>query len=502
MRLPLYARILLWFTLNVAIIGAALALVMRAQLRHGLDSFIGSFVAAKLQAEGERIYQQLSTTPREQWDDLMREVETTHGVRAALMRGTSEHLAGTKLTLPESVSNDPLLRTARGPRPGQGPEGNRPPPPRDGPGPDGLPGGPPRETRPADNLVPTQYGKLLARAGDPAQYWAIIMVPPPRGFSSGPRQPISYVIAADSIFNRGLLFDVRPWLIGIGAALGFSALFWFPFVRGITARIKETMRATEQMAQGKFDARVKENRSDELGRLAAGVNRMAQQLDGYVTGQRRFTGDIAHELCSPISRMQAALGILESRAGDEKQQRYMATLSDELQHMSHLVQELLQFSKASLHRDLTLATVPLADLAHEVAARESSGWPDHAVQIEIADDLQVRVEPELFARALGNVIRNALRYAGGAGPIIIAAAPRDGVVAITISDQGPGVPPESLPKLFDAFFRPDADRAREHGGAGLGLAIVKSGIAACRGTVTAANREPHGLVITMTLSAA
>jgi two-component system sensor histidine kinase CpxA len=340
--------------------------------------------------------------------------------------------------------------------------------------------------------------KVLVFAGEPERYWAAVLMPP-QIVTQGPPRPLMYVITTRSIFTNGLLFDAQPWLIGMGAALGFSALLWLPMVRGITGKIKETMRATEQMAQGKFDIRIKENRSDELGRLAAGVNRMAQQLDGYVTGQRRFTGDIAHELCSPISRMQAALGILEARAGDEKQQRHIATLNDELQHMSHLVQELLQFSKASLHRDLTFYDMNLADLAHEIANRESQGYPGDAVQVQIPDDLLVRAEPELLSRALGNVIRNALRYAGEAGPVLLTAAAQEDRVVINISDEGPGVPPEALPKLFDAFFRPDAYRGREHGGAGLGLAIVKSAVEACHGTVSVSNRVPSGLEITLVL---
>ncbi len=508
MRLPLYARILLWFLLNVAVIGVAMGLVMRAQLRHGLDSFIGSFISAKLQAEGERMFQRLSATPQAQWDELVREVESAHGVRAALLRGPSEYLAGTKLTLPESLTNDLILRAARGP----GPQGNRPPPPpRDGGphsgpeeeprGPEDFRDGPPRPSPPAASLMPSQYGKLLARAGDPEQYWAVIMVPPPRAAGAGPRQPIVYVINTGSIFTGGLLFDAKPWLIGIGAALGFSALLWLPVVRGITGKVKETMRATEQMAQGKFDVRVKENRSDELGRLAQAVNSMAQQLDGYVTGQRRFTGDIAHELCSPISRMQAALGILETRAADDKQRRYVETLSEELQQMSHLVQELLQFSKASLHRELTISDVNLSGLVHEVAAREGTGYPDNAVQIEIPDDVTVRAEPDLLARALGNVIRNALDYAGDSGPVLVSAVPGGHRTIVTVSDDGPGVPDDALPRLFEAFFRPDTDRSRDHGGTGLGLAIVKSGVEACGGQVAAANRQPHGLEIRLTFPA-
>jgi two-component system sensor histidine kinase CpxA len=351
-------------------------------------------------------------------------------------------------------------------------------------------------------VIPSQYGKVFLRAGSPEQYWAVIMLPPPAGYAPRPPAPLLFVIATSSIFTGGLLFDIRPWLIGIGAALGVSAVLWLPMVRGITGKVKETMNATEQMAVGKFDVRVKENRGDELGRLAHAVNSMAQQLDGYVTGQRRFTGDIAHELCSPISRMQAALGILEVRATGEKERQYVETLNEELQHMSHLVQELLQFSKASLHRELVFRDLPLAGLVYDVTARESGGYPENSVIVDVDEDLTVKAEPELLARALANVIRNALRYAGEDGPVTVAAILHDGHITITVSDQGPGVPPEALPKLFDAFFRPDTARNREQGGAGLGLAIVKSSIEACRGKISASNGEPRGLRIAMTLPSA
>ncbi len=526
MRLPLYSRILLWFLLNVTVIGAALGLVMRAQLHAGLDTFMGSLVSANLQAAGETMYQRLSSIPQSQWGEAVHNLESSYGVTASLMRGPAMPLAGTTLTLPESLKKEIQMRQDRrrpegrgeGPQPpppprgrddepeagpGEDPEFGPPPPPgrRDG-NPDDSREGPPRQNRNRSQVIPSQYGKVFMRAGSPEQYWAVIMLPPPAGYAPRPPAPLLFVIATSSIFSGGLLFDIRPWLIGIGAALGVSAILWLPMVRGITGKVKETMNATEQMALGKFDVRVKENRSDELGRLAHAVNSMAQQLDGYVTGQRRFTGDIAHELCSPISRMQAALGILEVRATGEKERQYVETLSEELQHMGHLVQELLQFSKASLHRELVFHDLPLAGLVYDVTARESGGYPENSVIVEIDEDLTVKAEPELLSRALANVIRNALRYAGEDGPVTVAATSHDGLITITVSDHGPGVPPEALPKLFDAFFRPDTARNREQGGAGLGLAIVKSAIEACRGRISASNAEPRGLRIAMTLASA
>ena len=109
----------------------------------------------------------------------------------------------------------------------------------------------------------------------------------------------------------GLFFDYKPWVaVGLGAVL-FSAVLWAPLVRGITRSIAQMTHTTRQIAEGRFDARTREGRRDELGLLGQSINRMAARLAGFVTGQKRFLGDIAHELCSPLARIQVALGILE-----------------------------------------------------------------------------------------------------------------------------------------------------------------------------------------------
>jgi len=122
--------------------------------------------------------------------------------------------------------------------------------------------------------------------------------------------------------------------------------------------------------------------------------------------------------------------------------------------------------------------------------------------MEIDPALEVMAEPGLLARAIGNVIRNSIRYAGEAGSIVLSAVPRDGNVQLSITDSGPGVPPEALHRLFDPFFRPESARTREGGGTGLGLAIVKSCVEACGGAVAVRNSKPRGLQVEITLARA
>jgi two-component system sensor histidine kinase CpxA len=121
------------------------------------------------------------------------------------------------------------------------------------------------------------------------------------------------------------------------------------------------------------------------------------------------------------------------------------------------------------------------------------------MEIQIPGTLQALAAPGLLGRAVANLIRNAVRYAGEAGPIEVRAESREGTVFLMVSDSGPGVPEETLPKLFDPFYRLDVSRSRDTGGVGLGLAIVKTCVEACGGSVMARNRAPSGLQVEITL---
>src|SRR5262249_33675239 len=156
------------------------------------------------------------------------------------------------------------------------------------------------------------------------------------------------LIRSETIFNSALFLDWRLWIGMVLGVIAVSVACWLPFIRGLTRAIAQMDRATAQIAEGHFEAQGAGNRGDELGAIRAQINRVAGRLDSFVKNQKRFLGDIAHELCAPIARVQFALGILEQKAGDE-QRAHVATLHEEVQEMSALVNELLSFSKAGLN---------------------------------------------------------------------------------------------------------------------------------------------------------
>jgi two-component system, OmpR family, sensor histidine kinase CpxA len=321
----------------------------------------------------------------------------------------------------------------------------------------------------------------------------------------GPESPISFAFrvpapgtllaVTPNIWQTRLVSDFGNLFVGALGVLGLSLLVWWPFVFLITRTLGKLTRATEKIADGNFDIRVGERRSDEIGRLAQAVNIMAGKLKAYVTGQKRFLGDIAHELCSPIARLQIAVEILERTATPE-QEASLRDIREEVEQMSALINELLAFSKAGV-RETELHAVDLMKILRS-ACSKSGG---ESITITTQERLHCLGDEVLLERAFGNIFRNAIRYAGDAGPITVSCTRTGKEITVVVLDCGPGVPPESIELLGQPFYRPEASRTRTSGGAGLGLSIVKTCIEACQGKFTAQNNSPKGLRIEIQLKA-
>jgi two-component system sensor histidine kinase CpxA len=252
----------------------------------------------------------------------------------------------------------------------------------------------------------TTYPKVAAHTWDPSAYWVVARVPARQ--SERGWLPLLLVMRSASLTAGGLFFDPKPWLFaGLGVVV-LSALIWVPLALGLTRSLWRLRTVTGRIAEGDFGVDVPDSaRADELGELGRSVRQMAQRLEGHVTGQKRLMGDIAHELCSPIARMQASLGILEQTgAADEKQQRHLQKVASELQHMGTLVNELLSFSKASLKREVNLRPVKLAALVQRVLQREDA---DPAVfRTDIPAEIEAAADSDLLARAVGNLVPGGL----------------------------------------------------------------------------------------------
>jgi two-component system sensor histidine kinase CpxA len=432
---------------------------------------------------------ELDTVPPDDWPQVMQRYSQAHHVDFAVFDEDARPVVGGFTMLPDEVR-------ARILAPPAGPGG--PAPPASSATPAGrAERATPRPFNPNRRWWPRTSFRAIMRTSHPTQYWLLAT-----GWLDNPmagdRMRIVLVARSSSIAGGGLVFDPKPWLWLALGVIVFTLFFWLPLVRGITRSVARMMHATRQIADGHLDVRVQVNRRDELGALGESINDMAARLDGLVIGQKRFLADIAHELCAPVARLQMALGILEQRApaGEEAAVRAAAERAEQI---AALVGELLSFSKAAFGAAaIPLQPVDLAEVVAEAVRREKTDGAE--IRVDLLLDVRVSANPDLLMRALANLLRNAIQHTAS-GPITIHAA-RDGeAIVITVADSGPGVPETELPKIFEAFYRVDASRSRDTGGAGLGLAIVKTCIESCGGTVEARNREPHGLEVVIRLHA-
>lgn len=474
-RLPLSARILFWFFLNFLLLAAVIVIIFNAQFHFDLNWLLTYSGRERVDALRDLVAGELNTSEPDDWGQVIDRYSAAYHVRLTLYDDQGDYLIGSLKELPDD------LHSRFWPTP--------PPHPAITPAPAGVGS---HQSQKPQGRRPSWRGRTLVRTTHPTHYWLFVALRLDNDMIGEPMHAV--LIADDSSFHMGgLIVNLTPWLrLGLGA-IAFSVLFWFPLLYGITRSIRKMTQATGRIAEGQFDVRVSLRRRDELGILAESINQMAARLDGLAKGQKRFLGDVAHELCSPLARLQMSLGIIEQRAGPE-QLPYAKSAGEKAGQIASLVNTLLAFSKASFGPPvLHIQSVNIREAAEKAVKAETED--DGQIRIDISERLAVLTDPELLIRALVNLIRNAIRHAPGSETITISASAAGDTVVISVADNGPGVPDGELTKIFDAFHRLDVSRARETGGVGLGLTIVKTCVESCGGTVVARNRQPHGLEV-------
>lgn len=534
----LLTKILCWFFLNMVLVTAGLTLFFAYQPHVDLHAIFGQQVTNRLRSAGMLLAHDLDRIQRTLWADMLSRHAKIHGVDFTIILGDGSRFSSTNEELPAEVfqkveavmrHKPPMDRLPPPHEPGghrqrpqgsiEGPSGGRtadeavvgaqPPPEPDAPrhlpqnhdldsasgrsDPAAMNGNP---LRPPQGNQSTPH--LMMRTRNPTRYWSGIRL---RLTPKESPRPIPAVLLAvsDSKTGNGFFFDPLPWMVVAAVVIFISVLLWIPMVRNISGPLARMTRATESISKGHFDVTIQEPRTDEIGRLAKAISYMAKRLSAFVKGQKRFLGDVAHELGSPIARIQFGLGALEQRVEKEHRRRVIEVMED-VNLMSKLVNELLAFSRADMMSTaVQLERIALFPVVQAVVKRETT--PQTNIKLQIDPNIRVVASPDLLTRALANLLRNAIKYAGEAGPIEVIARANQGTVDIEVRDQGPGVPEDLLHQLFEPFFRPEASRDRDSGGVGLGLAIVKTCIDACKGTVIARNILPKGFAVTMTLQA-
>jgi two-component system phosphate regulon sensor histidine kinase PhoR len=243
--------------------------------------------------------------------------------------------------------------------------------------------------------------------------------------------------------------------------------------------------------------------SEDAGRGAVLVLHDISDLRRTDRIRRDFVANVSHELRTPLTAIRGYVEALtEAPTDDATRMKFLEIIARHASRMEQLVNDLLHLARLDAHQevlDLRVCEVEplfrglltdLAGVAHKRLIHE----------IVIAPEaVAVRADPTKLHAALRNLLENAVSYSPDGGRIILESRTDGGWFALSIADEGPGLPPSDLSRVFERFYRVDKSRARDPGGTGLGLAIVKHLVELHGGRVNAANRPGGGAIFTIRL---
>jgi signal transduction histidine kinase len=312
---------------------------------------------------------------------------------------------------------------------------------------------------------------------------------------------VAAVAVTLAVNEIGLLFNFRSH-VRAGVAAVLALLMVQLLSRGMTSPLRSMERAATSMAAGNVAERIEVSSADEVGRLAVAFNHMAQELAEVDRQRRDLVANVSHELRTPISALRATLenvvdGVVEPDPA------LLRTMLAQTERLQRLVTQLLDLSRLeSGGTPLHPLRFPVADLLEAVADEASLHSPDLSFSVLVEPpDLDLYGDPERLHQVVANLCDNAARFAPDDGEVALRARRVDDRVVLEVVDDGPGIPPAAMERVFERFYRTDEARSTDEGGSGLGLAIARWIVDLHGGEIRAEPNEPHGCRMVATLPA-
>jgi two-component system sensor histidine kinase SaeS len=306
--------------------------------------------------------------------------------------------------------------------------------------------------------------------------------------------------------DLGLLTILLFFSFGISVCIAF--FLSLPF----DATLRSFLEAVNRMGGGELDTRIEVTSHDELERLAAAFNRMAEQLEAAFARQRelerarqQLIAAVSHDLRNPLASVRAMVeSINDGVVTDEPTiRRYLHHLQREVEYLSRLIDDLFELSQIdagliALQLDWANLQDVISDTLESVSAQAAQ--QKLAVEGVVDEGLPpVLMDTRRVQRVLYNLVQNALRHTPSDGTIRIEARDAGPEVRVVVSDTGEGIPTEDLPRIFEQFYRGDRARSRDSSGGGLGLSIAEGIVAAHGGRIWAESAVGLGSTFTFTL---
>ncbi len=241
--------------------------------------------------------------------------------------------------------------------------------------------------------------------------------------------------------------------------------------------IKDLAGVISSIDANKLDEQISVDSSqEELKGLASAINQMLNRINDSYQSQVQFVSDASHELRTPISVIQGYVNLLDRWGkNDEKtMQESIDAIKGETENMKELVEQLLFLARGDnetiqLHKE----SFDVCEVIHEIAREAKMIDTNHNFQMDLKCHAFINADKQLIKQAIRILVDNSIKYTPDGEKIILRVSGDDNTVRITVQDSGIGIPPDSIPRIFDRFYRSDESRARKTGGSGLGLSIAQ-----------------------------
>lgn len=301
-----------------------------------------------------------------------------------------------------------------------------------------------------------------------------------------------------ALFTRPMLFALL-----IGAVL--ALILAYALARRLGKRLDPIEEAAGAIADGDFGARILIDETDDLGRLAGAFNDMAARLEGAQQRERDFLMSVGHDLRTPLTTIRGyAEGLDAGDIDPEDLPRVATVLHRQTDRLSRLVEDLMLLARLEA-REFTLRPEPVDVTAHLKEIVEGHLGRADELRLRLDADLDtigsVIIDPDRLGQLLGNLIDNAFRYTPEAGTVSVRLVGRPGDFTVSVSDTGPGIDPEDVPRLFERLYVAQRYRPIRPEGSGLGLSIVKELTDAMGGRVDVVSSPGRGTTVSVTMPA-
>jgi histidine kinase len=298
-------------------------------------------------------------------------------------------------------------------------------------------------------------------------------------------------------FNEALMYAA-------GLSIVVAVILSLVLSRGLISSVQAMSLATQRIADGHYDERVRVKGEDELAQLAARFNQMAEKLDQVESMRRRLIGDVSHELRTPLTAIKGSMeGLIDGilPANEETFQQIYA----EADRLNRLVDDLQELSRVEARAyELNIRPLDISTLVNAVSKRLAAKAQAKRISLVLdlsADPMPVLADEDRAIQVLTNLIGNALQYTPEGGKVTISAGRTNHEIQISVHDTGVGIPPEHLSHIFDRFYRVDKSRSRQAGGgSGIGLTIARALVEAQGGRIwveSAGEGQGSGFIFTL-----